>query len=165
VYAYCDANYAGDEDEKRSTSFFVSYMNGGPIGWSCKLQEMTSVGTAMAEYKALYKASTEIVEQRNLLEELGYLKKNSPSSLSDSKPTVIFEDCQPAIDYSHNNINKSTMKGIEIKYHSTRHFIKKGYVHIQKIDTIDQVADIGTKPLSVSTFTRHRDKLLVPKLI
>jgi len=139
-------------------------MNGGPIGWACKLQETTSVGTAMAEYKALYKASTEVGEQRNILLELGYLTVSETSNIFDSKPSVIFEDCQPAIDYCHNNINKSTMKGLEIKYHATRQKIKRKEVHIQKIGTEEQIADIGTKPLVASIFTRHRDKMLVEKL-
>ena len=29
LYAYCDSDYAGDQDERKSTSFYVSYMNGG----------------------------------------------------------------------------------------------------------------------------------------
>jgi len=60
------------------------------------------------------------------------------------------------------------MKGMEKKYFGTRHFIEKGFIYLQKIGTLSQIADIGTKALNKTIFVQFRNAYLVgdtaPKL-
>ena len=106
----------------------------------------------MSEYKALYEGTNEIVWLRQIKGEIGIGV--------EIEPTVIFEDCQPAIDYAHNPVNQSRMRGLKILYHSTRDSIAQGDIQILKISTIDQIADIFTKPLSRMLFLKFRSLML-----
>ena len=38
LQAYCDADYAGDTDSRKSTTGYVIILNGGAISWASRLQ-------------------------------------------------------------------------------------------------------------------------------
>jgi hypothetical protein len=48
---------------------------------------------------------------------------------------------------------------ISLKYHHFRRFVEKGIVEIHSIDTVEQIADIFTKPLVTQSFEYLRKKL------
>ena len=52
-------------------------------------------------------------------------------------------------------------KHITLKYHHFRQFVSNGMVKINPIDTLEQTADILTKPLDQSKFVYLRSKLCV----
>ena len=52
VEGYCDADYAGDLDTRRSTTSVVFRLSRGAISWSSKLQPTVTVSTTEAEYMA-----------------------------------------------------------------------------------------------------------------
>ncbi len=61
VFAYFDANWAGDLDSRRSTTGYVVYAAGGPISWQPKLQSTIAVSTMEAEYMAAFGAIQELI--------------------------------------------------------------------------------------------------------
>ncbi|MCI46353.1 hypothetical protein A2U01_0067593 [Trifolium medium] len=50
-------------------------------------------------------------------------------------------------------------KHIDVRYHFLRDLTKEGVVELNHCSSIDQVADIMTKPLKLETFCNLRDKL------
>ena len=68
---YCDADWAGDLDDRKSTSGYIFKMSEGAITWSSKKQPCVALPTAEAEYVALASAAQETVWLRQLMSELG----------------------------------------------------------------------------------------------
>jgi hypothetical protein len=53
VVGYCDADWAGDLEDRRSTTGFVFMMGGGTTSWSSKRQPTIALSTTEAEYMAM----------------------------------------------------------------------------------------------------------------
>jgi len=52
MVTYCDANWAGDLEDRRSTIGFVFMMGGGTISWSSKQQPIIVLLTIEVKYMA-----------------------------------------------------------------------------------------------------------------
>ena len=65
-----------------------------------------------------------------------------------------FEDNIGAIELAKAPKLRPRTKHINIKYHHFRKYVHEGKVRIEKIDTADQLADLGTKPLASKPFER-----------
>ena len=53
IVGFCDADYAGDEDTRRSTTAYVFMLGGAAVSWASKLQPTVALSSAEAEYMAL----------------------------------------------------------------------------------------------------------------
>ena len=52
------------------------------------------------------------------------------------------------------------MKHVEIRYHYIRDMVQKGILKVAKVHTDANVADILTKKVTTTTFTKHRDTII-----
>ncbi|XP_042387961.1 uncharacterized mitochondrial protein AtMg00810-like [Zingiber officinale] len=59
LVGYCDADYAGDYDTRRSTTGYVFKLGSGTISWCSKRQPTVSLSTIEAEYRAAAMAAQE----------------------------------------------------------------------------------------------------------
>lgn len=151
IEGYCDSDYAGDLQSRKSTSGYVFMLNGAPISWSSKRQGCVATSSTEAEYMAASHAAKEAIWLRRLMGELGYPQKD---------PTIIHEDSTGCIGMSKNPIHHSKTKHIDVQYHFIRERVEKGEVILQKITSQDQIADAFTKPLDRVKFTQHMSKLI-----
>ena len=71
IIGYSNADWAGDVQDRRSTSGNVFLLGGGAITWSSRKQSSVALSTVEAEYMALNVATQEAVWLRQLQEELG----------------------------------------------------------------------------------------------
>ncbi|KAL0462187.1 UNVERIFIED_CONTAM: putative mitochondrial protein [Sesamum latifolium] len=60
LVGYCDADYAGDHDTRRSTTSYVFMLGSGAVSWCSKRQPTVSLSTIEAEYRAAAMAAQEI---------------------------------------------------------------------------------------------------------
>ena len=58
---YCDADWAGDMDDRKSTSGYMFQISGAAISWRSKKQPCVALSTAEAEYIALASAAQEAI--------------------------------------------------------------------------------------------------------
>ena len=149
--SFVDANWAYNPDNGRSTTGYVFLLFGGPISWRSKEQETVALSSTEAEYMALSYATQEAIHLRMLLPFI---------HVDTSNPTVIFEDNQSALCLANNPVHKERTKHINIRYHFVRERIQTREIVVEKIDTKLNIADLFTKPVDYSTFSRLLNKLL-----
>ena len=90
---FSDADWAGDLDDRKSTSGYIFQLSGEAISWRSKKQACVALSTAEAEYIALASAAQEAVWMRQLLTDL----RRNPE-----EATRMYEDNQSAICLAKN---------------------------------------------------------------
>jgi hypothetical protein len=142
INGYCDADYAGDLDTRRSTTGYVFIMNGGAISWSSRRQPTVAASTTEAEYMAAASAIKEALWLRTLLNDL---KLNGD-------PITIRADNQSAIKLLKNPISSLRSKHIDVVNHFARERVARKDVIFQYVKTEHMVADILTKAIAETKF-------------
>lgn len=153
-FSFSDADWAGDLDDRKSTSGFVFIISEAAISWRSKKQTCVALSTAETEYIALASAAQEAIWLRRLISEL--IKK--------LKPTVINEDNQAAIRMTKNPTFHVCTKHIAIKFHFIREHVEDGSVDVKFCNTKEMVADIFTTALASEQFIKLRDLCGVKEL-
>jgi hypothetical protein len=150
LVGYVDANYGPDPDSRRSTSGYAFLFGSASILSKSKLQHAITTSSCQAELAALFAASSETIWLRRLLSDMGY---------DANTPTMIYEDNQAAIKYSHTRESYGRMKHIDLKHKFIREHIKNGVLKLEFIRSDQNVADILTKSLTPMLFQKHRTNI------
>ena len=148
--AYCDSNFAGDIDSRKSRSGFIFTLNGTAVTWSSTKQKTVALSTTEAEYISLCEAGKEAVWLRRLLSEL---------KVDTSAPTKIYCDNSGSIKLASNPEFHRRTKHIDIKHHYIRQLLTSNVVTIEYISTEKNNADFLTKPLPVTSFSKFRSSI------
>jgi hypothetical protein len=147
---YCDADWAGDLDERKSTTGYAFYIGQGVVSWNSKRQTTVALSTAEAEYMAATQAAKEALWLKHLLAEIGF---SLPQSI------VIQGDNQGCIALTKNPTYHSRTKHIDIRHHFIREKVELGEVELQYCQTEEMVADVLTKALSRDKHEKHTSSL------
>ncbi|CAJ1938910.1 unnamed protein product [Cylindrotheca closterium] len=164
---YADADFAGgfnkhsaeDPATAKSRTAYHIMFNNCLIYSHSKMQTEIALSTTEAEYICLSQALRTVLVLIRFFKELAKRIK----SFNYTKPIFkckAFEDNNGAIELATADKLRPRTKHINIKYHHFKKSVRKGEVSIQKIDTKDQLADIGTKPLDAATFVALRYLLI-----
>lgn len=148
--AYTDSDYAGDIDDRRSTSGYVFLLNGGAVSLASKKQPVVTLSTTEAEFVAAAACACQCVWMRRILEQLDCLQL---------QPTTILCDNSSTIKLSKNPVLHGRSKHIDVRFHFLRDLTKEEVVRIIHCGTKEQVADIMTKPLKLDMFIKLREEL------
>ncbi|KAH9724129.1 Integrase catalytic domain-containing protein [Citrus sinensis] len=70
---YCDSDFAGDLNKRRSTTGYVFTLGGGPVSWRSILQSTIALSTTEAEYMAATEAVKEAIWLKGLFGDLGVI--------------------------------------------------------------------------------------------
>jgi hypothetical protein len=147
---WCDSDYAGDLDDRKSTTGYVYMLGSGAISWSSKKQPIVTLSTTEAEFVSAASCACQGVWLRNILD---YLK------LKQQESTVIYCDNSSSIKLSKNPVMHGRCKHIDVRFHFLRDLTKDGVVELVHCRTEDQLADILTKPLKLDSFCKLREGL------
>lgn len=138
LIGYCDADYAGDVDTRRSTTAYVFLLHGGAISWTSRLQQTVAQSTVEAEYMAAAAAVKEALWVRTLLSDLG---------MSGEGAVQMYCDNQGAVQLLKHPIASQRSKHIDVMHHFARERVARGEVAFSYCSTGENAADILTKPL------------------
>lgn len=147
---WADADYAGDPEDRKSTSGFLLTINGRPVSWTSRKQKTVALSSTESEYVSLSNLCQEVKWFRQLLQDV-----DSPQLA----PTTLFEDNQGAQATANNPTSHQRMKHVDVRFHFIREQVANGEVRIQYCPTSQNVADILTKPLSAEVIARHKQSL------
>ena len=150
LVGYTDSDYAGDQNDRKSTSGYVFLMSSGAVSWSSKKQPVVTLSTTEAEFISATHCACQAVWLKRILKELHH---------DTCKPTVIYCDNVSAIKLSKNPVLHGRSKHIDVRFHFLRDLTKEGIVELVQCSTREQIADILTKPLKLETFLKLRDML------
>ncbi|GJV36337.1 retrovirus-related pol polyprotein from transposon TNT 1-94 [Tanacetum coccineum] len=143
---YADSDHAGDYVDRKSTSGICTFVGCCLTSWFSKKQTALAISTTEAEYVSAGKACQQALWMKQALIDYDVRLDDVP----------IMCDNKGAIDLSKNPVQHSRTKHIEIRHHFLRDNVQKGHISIEKVPSVDNIADILTKPLKRESFNYLR---------
>jgi len=142
---YADADYANDEDDRKSISGYCYFLfdNSSPVSYSSKSQSLVALSTMEAETTAMTDATKEGLWLRSLCYDLRLFGEHQP-------PTNIFmvnSDSESALKAIHNPVFHARTKHFDIRQHFVRDVVSSGGVSVDFIEGTKNPADLLTKSL------------------
>ena len=150
LIGFIDSDYAGDQDDRTSTSGYVFILGSGVVLWSSKKQLIVTLSTTEAEFVAATSCVCQAIWLKRILEQLHFKRR---------EPIAIFCDNNSAIKLSKNPVLHGRSKHIDVKFHFLRDLTKAGTIELIYCRSEDQLADIFTKPLKLPSFLKLRELL------
>ncbi|GJS71057.1 retrovirus-related pol polyprotein from transposon TNT 1-94 [Tanacetum coccineum] len=132
-----DADHAGCQDTRCSTSRSMQLLRDRLVSWSSKRQKSAAISSTEAEYIALSDCCAQVYWMRSQLSDYG---------LGFNK-ILMYCDNKSAIALCYNNVQHSRSKHIDIRYYFFKEQVENGVVELYFVRTEYQLADIFTKAL------------------
>jgi len=155
-FAFSDSSWDDDVDHGRSTGCYIITYMGGVVDHSSNLPNPVALSSAEAEYNEGCLTMMAISHLRMLLAEL---EDSTEDSLA---PTNIYFDSRSAIAMGINFRDTKHTRHILKRYHYVREGVKSKRFNILWLQTLFQLADIGTK---INPGPRHKFLVDLPHII
>nr|GEU68375.1 copia-type polyprotein [Tanacetum cinerariifolium] len=160
LVAYSDSDFAGDLDDRRSTSGSVFLLAVGAISWSSKKQPVVTLSTTEAEYIAAAACACQCLWLKRILAAIGHQKGGS---------SIIQCDNSSPIQLSTHLVFHRRSKNIDIVDVMTKPLKKEQFVKLRKSMGLVKIGYRGEQfshsaILSLSTTTQHSRKIITSKL-
>lgn len=120
LLAFTDSDYAGDVDDRKSTSGYVFLMSSGAVSWSSRKQLIVTLSTTEAEFVAAAACACQAIWMREILKKLGHLQEDCTTVMCDSS----------TIKLSKNPVMHGRSKHIDVCFHFLRDLTKDGVVEL-----------------------------------
>ena len=143
LYFQCDADLAGNIDNKHSQTSYLGYLGDSLVCWCSTDQGSISTSTAESEMKAVnHTLKCEVIANRGILTKMGW----------EQNATIIEEDNKACIDASIVAHMTKRMRHLAL----TENFLKEKFADktcvLKKVESKENNADIGTKRLNAPAF-------------
>ncbi|KAG7571799.1 Zinc finger CCHC-type superfamily [Arabidopsis suecica] len=148
LIGFSDSSHNVDEDDGRSTTGHVFYLNECPITWCSQKQDTVALSSCEAEFMAATEAAKQAVWLQELLGEvIGGLNER----------VLILLDNKSAIALTKNPVFHGRSKHIHKRYHFIRECVENELVEVDHVPGEIQKADILTKALGRIRFKDMRE--------
>jgi hypothetical protein len=119
VVAYTDADWAGNLDDRKSTSGYDFLFGGNLVSWSSKKKPTVALSTTESEYILASSTSTHTIWLSRLVEDLG---------MEVCKPVKVYCDNRSTISMTKNPIFHNRSKHIDIRHHFIRDLVQQEFL-------------------------------------
>lgn len=123
---YCDADYVGDVESRKSTSGYIIEVCGGPISWASRKQPIVPLSSTEAEFISAADCYKESLYLKNVLEEL----------ISKTVNVEMCIDNQSAIKLIKTGIFNRRWKHIDVRFHFINKEVKEKNINTSYIVTL-----------------------------
>lgn len=148
---YCDSDWGGCLETRKSTEGYVFFLGGGAVSWRSKKQPVIATSSCEAEYISAFSAAKEAIWLSNLIAIFLHHR--------EIDPITIRLDNQGAIAMAKRTTVNSRTKHIDIRYHFLQDVVQREQITLLYIPSEEQTADALTKPLSRNALTKHRESM------
>ncbi|GJW82618.1 hypothetical protein Tco_0155763 [Tanacetum coccineum] len=149
--AYADADHAGYQDTRRSTSGSAQFLGDKLVSWSSKKQTSTSISSTEAEYIRMSGCCAQILWMRSQLSDYGFAYNRIP----------LYCDNKSAIALCCNNVQHSRSKHIDIQHYFIREQVEKGVDERDSLLILDTMTDAEHAPAMAPPV--RTDEQIVPR--
>jgi hypothetical protein len=148
IEGYSDADFAGDADDRKSTSGYIFTLEKGAISWKISKQSVTASSMMYAKFVACYEASGQVTWLKNFVPGLKVVD-------SIERPLKLYCDNEPTMFYAHNNKSSGAAKHIDIKFYVVKEQVQDQTICLEHIRTNKMLADPLTKGLPPNVFRKY----------
>jgi len=150
LLGYSDNDFAGDSEDRKSTTGVGYFLNGSLVTWASQKQKIVALSSCEAEYVAAAAATCQGIWLSRLIADFQGTKETTVKLLMDN---------MSAIALSKNPVHHDRSKHIDTKFHFLRECVEEGKLEVEHVGTGEQVADIFTKALGRVKFIELRSAL------
>ena len=151
LIGYADAGYLSDPHNARSQTGFVFLHGGTAISWKSTKQTLVATSSNHSEIIALYEAARECAWLRRVISHI----QSSCGMEAIMPPTIIHEDNAACIVQMQSGYVKSNItKHITPKLFYPHELQVAGEINIMQIKSCNNLADLFTKSLPYTTFSK-----------
>ena len=152
LQGYADAGYLSDPHKARSQTGYAFTYGNTVISWRSSKQTLVATSSNHSEILALHEAGRECVWLRSMIQ---HIEDTCGLTSTTNTPTVIFEDNAACItQIKEGYIKGDRTKHISPKFFSTHELQQNREIDVQKICSVDNLADLFTKALPTAVFKK-----------
>ncbi|CAM8943639.1 unnamed protein product [Rhodiola kirilowii] len=149
IVGYSDADWAGNVEDRKSTSDGCFFVGNNLVSWFSKKQNRISLSSNGAEYMAAWSCCAQMLWMKQMLKETGL----------DQNTMTLYCDNMSSINISKDPVQHSRTKLIDIRHHFIRELVEDKIFSLFHMPIEKQLTDILTKPLDAERFETLRSAL------
>ena len=147
MVGYSDSSHNVDDDDGKSTTGHIFYLDKSPITWCSQKQEIVALSSCEAESMAATEAAKQAIWLQELLSEVVGKHCQKVTIRVDNKSAIVLKK---------NHVFHGRSKHIHRRFHFIRECVENKQVQVEHVPGNEQKADILTKPLGRIKFKEMR---------
>ena len=151
LHGYVDSDWATCPRTRRSLTGVCIRLAGGTIAYKTKLQPTIAQSSTEAEFMGASDFGKLLLYVRSVLWDLG---------VPQHAASVLYEDNDACTAMAMAQKPTPRTRHMDIKYQVICEWVERDLLHLKRIDTSINLADLFTKNLSTSLFYRHTDYVM-----
>jgi hypothetical protein len=148
--AYCDVDFAGDMETRRSRTAYIFILDGIAVAWRSRLQPTLAASTTEAEYMAVSQATKKVLWLRTLLQDLDVIRGEGINIGCDNQGALAMVGSERIGERA---------KHIDAQHHFVKERVRHQEMEFYYTSSTDQKVDFLTKPLSREAFSRCKARV------